>query len=200
MAYIIRNQLNSPLQQLYTTGYQQTKRLVVGLGNISDEYATTRHNAGFMALDAFAERLDVSFVTKRDLKAMVAVAHDGNTQVILAKPLTMMNASGDAVQALQQYYQVQNDGTLVIHDELDLPLGEVRLKTGGGSAGQNGIKSIIARCGGEFSRVRIGIGPKEPEQMDTADFVLQRFTAPQRRRLSKIIELAVDTAKSWLAS
>lgn len=200
MAYIIRNQLNSPLQQLYTTGYQQTKRLVVGLGNIGDEYATTRHNAGFMALDAFAERLDVSFVTKRDLKAMVAVAHDGNTQVILAKPLTMMNASGDAVQALQQYYQVQNDGTLVIHDELDLPLGEVRLKTGGGSAGQNGIKSIIARCGGEFSRVRIGIGPKEPEQMDTADFVLQRFTAPQRRRLSKIIELAVDTAKSWLAS
>jgi PTH1 family peptidyl-tRNA hydrolase len=163
-------------------------KLVVGLGNPGEEYAVTRHNIGFMAVDTLAEAQDVSFVTKKDLKALVAVTHIGGRQVVLAKPLTFMNLSGEAVAALAAFYKVSTPDITVVHDELDLPFGTVQKKLGGGSAGHNGLKSIIQHLGENFNRIRVGIGPKTPEQMDTADFVLQKFSKDEQKKLSSTIK------------
>ena len=168
---------------LYTLGLSKTA-LVVGLGNIGKNYDKTRHNAGFMAVEAFAKAHDIGWVAKKDLKCEVAIGTISNTRVILCKPTTMMNNSGDAVQAVSQFYKIPTDQTVVVHDELDVDFGQIRCRVGGSAAGHNGIKSIIKHNGQEFGRVRIGIGPKTPEQIDSADFVLANFTSKELEHLS----------------
>ena len=192
MGYMVRNNLINETPQLYTISSMDKPRLIVGLGNPGQEYANNRHNIGFMALDAVAEAQDISFVTKKDLRALVAVTHIEGKQVVLAKPITFMNLSGEAVQSLASFYKVSTADITVVHDELDLPFGKVQKKIGGGSAGHNGLKSIIQHLGEDFTRIRVGIGPKTPEQMDTADYVLQDFSKAEQKKLAGIIKEAIS--------
>ncbi len=135
-------------------------QLVVGLGNPGSEYEQTRHNAGFWYVDALADQLGATFSLEKKLSAQVAKCHWQDKPLWIAKPTTYMNDSGMAVQALLQFYKTSVDSLLVAHDELDLPSGVIKLKSGGGTAGHNGLKSIIKCLGqtAQFHRVRIGIG------------------------------------------
>jgi PTH1 family peptidyl-tRNA hydrolase len=175
-------------QPLYVVGEQKTL-LIVGLGNIGKEYDGTRHNIGFAVLDHFADkqRFD-GWVAKKQLHCQQVAHILGNTRVILCKPTTFMNDSGRAVQTLQRFYKVNNSSTLVVYDELDIGFGQIRTRIGGGSAGHNGIKSLITHLGEDFGRVRIGIGPKKPEQTDSADFVLSKFDKPQEKQLPLLLQ------------
>jgi PTH1 family peptidyl-tRNA hydrolase len=172
---------------LYTLGNSKTL-LVVGLGNIGREYENTRHNVGFMVLDKYHASHEFSgWVNKKDLSCELATGQVGSTRVILVKPTTFMNNSGECVQKVQKFYRLYNSEMVVVHDELDIDFGTIRTRVGGSSAGHNGIKSISGLLGEDYSRVRIGIGPKTHSKMDSADFVLQDFSKEQQELLPKII-------------
>jgi PTH1 family peptidyl-tRNA hydrolase len=174
-----RPQTSNPLS--YTTLGLNKTLLFVGLGNPGEEYAGTRHNVGFIALDDFARKNHFDpWMHKKDLKCELTQATLGDTRVILVKPQTFMNLSGEAVQAVQHFYKLTNEQTIVIHDELDINFGQIRMRIGGSPAGNNGIKSVSQHIGENYGRIRIGIGPKTPAQMDTVDFVLQDFTREQQ--------------------
>lgn len=163
--------------------------LVVGLGNIGKKYDGTRHNIGFSIIDNFAQLNGFDdFKTKKDFNADLSDKILGSTKVILAKPNTLMNNSGQAVQAIQQFYKITNANTFVIHDELDIKFGQIRLRHGGGPAGHNGIKSLIEHCGEEFGRMRIGVGPKRPDEIDSADFVLGKFNKDESQLLKQLLQ------------
>lgn len=171
---------------LYTFSAQKTV-LIIGLGNPSEEYDYTRHNIGFLCVDIFAKDNNFDpWILKKDLKSEMTQATMGQTRVILAKPQTFMNKSGEAVQAIMYFYKISPQDVLVIHDELDIQFGQIRCRMGGGAAGHNGIKSLIQHIGGDFGRIRIGIGPKTHETMDSADFVLQRFSDEERNKLKNL--------------
>jgi len=181
-----RPQVSNPLS--YTTFSLNRTLLIVGLGNPGEEYAGTRHNIGFICLDEFARKNGFeSWTNKKDLKCELAQATLGDTRVILVKPQTFMNLSGEAVQAVQHFYKLANTQTVVVHDELDIEFGQIRLRVGGSPAGNNGIKSVTQHIGEDYARVRIGIGPKKPAQMDTADFVLQDFSKAQQEHLPALL-------------
>jgi peptidyl-tRNA hydrolase, PTH1 family len=166
---------------LYTLGSSRTV-LVVGLGNIGTEYEKTRHNLGFSCLDYYAKRHEFpNWHEKKDLKCLITSLTIGSTRMILAKPTTLMNLSGQAVGLISNFYKVPLSNTLIIHDELDLDFGVIKTKLGGGSAGHNGLKSIISQVGEEFARLRIGIG--RPQQQDPTSFVLDRFTKEEEVNL-----------------
>lgn len=188
MALFQKRPENESVRPLYTLSATQTV-LVVGLGNIGDEYDNTRHNIGFMALDDFAERNSFdAWVHKKDMKCHYTQKTFGQTRVILVKPTTYMNLSGEAVQAVQHFYKVSNDKTLAIYDELDIEFGQIRMRVGGSAAGHNGVKSLIKHCGEDFGRIRVGIGPKLHEQQDSADFVLSKFSQDQVGKLPKLYD------------
>ena len=181
-----RPQLSDPIQ--YTTLSLNKTLLIVGLGNPGEEYAHTRHNVGFMCLDDFAAKNDFQpWIAKKDLKCELSQATLGDTRVLLVKPQTFMNLSGEAVQAVQHFYKLGNEQTVVVHDELDVHFGQIRMRTGGSAAGNNGVKSVSQHIGEAYARVRIGIGPKKPEQMDTADFVLQDFSKAEQEKLPALL-------------
>jgi peptidyl-tRNA hydrolase, PTH1 family len=170
----------------YSLGHQEIV-LVVGLGNPGDEYTHTRHNAGFMMLDQFALNDQFSpWIEKKDLKSILCAKIIGGKKVILCKPTTYMNHSGEAVQLVQNFYKINDGATAIVYDELDLTLGTIRTARGGSSAGHNGIKSLIAHTQNESWRIRVGIGPKLPDQMDTADFVLQNFSVSEQKTIALI--------------
>lgn len=160
--------------------------LIVGLGNPGVEYACTRHNVGFMAVTQLAGT-DAKW--RREHNALTATGTVDGRRVIFAMPQTFMNASGDAVRPLMAYYKIPLENLVVIHDDMDLPVGTTRTKIGGGSAGHNGIKSIDAAVGREYMRVRIGIAhPRDFGMvMDPADWVLGRFTADQLEKINAAI-------------
>ena len=186
MSLFQRRPQDSESIKYYTVGQNKTV-LIVGLGNPGNEYDGTRHNVGFAAIDAFAKANDFDpWMSKKDLKCLVANATLGETRAIAIKPTTFMNLSGEAVQAIAHFYKIPAEKIVVVHDELDIPFGQVRLRKGGGSAGHNGLKSAIEHLGEDFGRVRIGIGPKEPEQMDSADFVLAKFSKEQQAHLPEL--------------
>lgn len=173
-------------QPIYSLGLE-TVLLVVGLGNIGREYNDTRHNAGFAAVDHFAAKQDFpDWIIKKDLKAMVAAKTMGSSRVILIKPTTLMNLSGEAVQAVQHFYRIDPSRTLIIHDELDIDFGQIRTRIGGGPAGHNGVKSVISHGGEETARIRIGIGPKKPAQIDSTDFVLGKFSPDEKKHFEAL--------------
>lgn len=175
---------------LYSLGLTRTV-LIIGLGNPGKEYEGTRHNIGFACVDALADKQAFEpWIEKRDLKCFLTSQTLGNTRVILVKPNTFMNLSGEAVQAVANFYKVPISQTLIVHDELDIPFGQIRTRTGGGSAGHNGIKSVTQHLGEDYGRVRIGIGPKEPEQMDSADFVLAKFSKDQQAQMAGLLKEA----------
>lgn len=189
MALFVRKQPSvSDTPPLYTVGAQKTV-LIVGLGNLGKEYQGTRHNLGFQAIDFFAQQNDFpTWNHKKDLKADITVHNLGECRVILAKPTTYMNNSGEAVQAISQFYKLSATNTLIVHDEIDVPWGQIRLRQGGGSAGHNGLKSVIAHGGEQTGRVRIGIANAISAQADSADFVLAKLRKAEQAKLPALLQ------------
>lgn len=173
---------------LYTLSNQSTI-LLVGLGNPGKEYDDTRHNIGFTALDNFvADNSEFgAWIQKKDLKCLVTTGTLGSTRIIAIKPNTFMNESGQAVRAVQDFYKIPTDKTLVIHDELDIPFGQLRTRVGGGTAGHNGLKSIISHCGQDFGRLRIGINSEHRIKTDEKDFVLKSFSKAEQEQLPAML-------------
>lgn len=170
-------------KSLYSVGFNKTI-LLAGLGNVGAKYANTRHNIGFMCLDFFAKNQEFpEWHEKTDFKCYFAKKTLGDTDVILVKPATMMNISGEAVSAVASFYKLAASQITVVHDELDIPFGQIRTRQGGGAAGHNGIKSIIQHLGEDFGRVRIGIDGSRPEQMETSDYVLASFSQEEQKEL-----------------
>ena len=172
----------------YVTVGMNKSLLLVGLGNPGKEYEGTRHNIGFACLDAFAKSNDFApWIEKKDLKCQLSSAQLADTRVIIIKPTTFMNLSGEAVQAVCAFYRIHPDQITAIYDELDVDFGQIRLRIGGSAAGHNGVKSIIQHVGDGFGRIRVGIGPKAPPQIDSADFVLQKFNKDQQEHLKELL-------------
>lgn len=180
-------QVSDPVNYV-TLGLNKTIMLV-GLGNPGAEYDLTRHNIGFMCLDAFAKANATEvggWTAKKDLKCHLASGQFGDVRVLLVKPTTFMNLSGEAVQAVASFYKLLPNQIFVVHDELDVDFGQIRLRQGGSAAGHNGIKSVIKHLGDDFGRIRVGIGPKQPAQIDSADFVLQKFSKDQQAQFKEL--------------
>jgi PTH1 family peptidyl-tRNA hydrolase len=175
---------------LYSIGANKTA-LIIGLGNPEEKYIGTRHNVGFAALDYFAQKNDFpGWINKKDLKCLLATHTLGDTRVILCKPTTYMNLSGEAAQAAQHFYKVYNQKTLAVYDELAIKFGQLRTRVGGSDAGHNGVKSLTQHLGEDYSRLRIGIGNELSEKADAADFVLGKFTKQEQEDLDKILREA----------
>ncbi|WP_067483458.1 aminoacyl-tRNA hydrolase [Actinomadura hibisca] len=171
--------------------------LVVGLGNPGPSYAGHRHNAGFMVLDVLAGRVGGRFKSHK-ARADVVEGRLAGTRVVLAKPRTYMNESGGPVKALRDFYKVPVENVVVVHDELDIPYGAIRLKQGGGDNGHNGLRSITRSLGAkEYPRVRFGVG-RPPGRMDAAAFVLKDFSATERKELDLNAERAGDAVEALL--
>ena len=198
MALLQKKPQLSTSTALYTLGSNKTT-LLVGLGNAGKKYEKTRHNIGFRVLDAFAENQEFSnWIERKDLQTYLTTKNIGSNHVIIMKPTTMMNLSGEAVQKVANFYKVSPDHILAIHDELDIPFGQIRTRIGGSSAGHNGIKSLIQQLGKEFGRIRIGIGPKTPEQIDSADFVLAKFSDEQEAEMAHLYQESVAIITEYL--
>jgi PTH1 family peptidyl-tRNA hydrolase len=168
--------------------------LIVGLGNPGGEYGSHRHNVGFMAVDALARRVSTECF-RNGFSGVYVKADVANASCLLLKPMTFMNDSGRSVQAAIAFFKVAAIDMVVLHDELDLPFGDIRLKRGGGHAGHNGLRSIMRCVGtGAFGRARIGIGrPPLGFRGQVADFVLSGFSGLERAMLPEVLERAVDT-------
>jgi peptidyl-tRNA hydrolase, PTH1 family len=171
--------------------------LIVGLGNPGREYRETRHNIGFMVLDRLAVTLHSRF-TRLQSRALVASASYQERKIFLAKPQTFMNLSGQSVQGLIHFYKLPLENLLIAHDDLDLPVGTIRIRPDGGSAGQKGMTSTIERLGtDEFPRLRMGIG-RPPGQMQPPDYVLQDFSKADLKIISETLDRAAEAALMWV--
>jgi PTH1 family peptidyl-tRNA hydrolase len=165
--------------------------LVLGLGNPGGQYARTRHNVGFVVADRLAER-DGASCERKQLGALVERVRIAGEDAVLAKPMQFMNESGQAGASLRGYYKLHNADIVVIHDDLELPFGEVALKQGGGHGGHNGLRDLQRRLGGnDFYRVRVGIG-RPPKGWDVADYVLASFTTEEQAELDRVVDEAAD--------
>jgi PTH1 family peptidyl-tRNA hydrolase len=179
--------------------------LVVGLGNPGPKYAGNRHNVGHMVLDLLAERTGSRFAKHPRAQAGVAETRLGvlpggapGPRVILARPTTYMNTSGGPVAALSQYYGIEPDHVLVVHDEVDIPFDTIKLKTGGGEGGHNGLRDITKALGTkDYTRVRVGVG-RPPGRTDTADYVLRDFSGAERKDLPILVDDAADAVEMVL--
>ena len=172
--------------------------LVVGLGNPGPGYAKTRHNIGFMVVDLLAARIGAPFKVHKRSGAEVATGRLGHRPVVLAKPRCYMNESGRQVGPLAKFYSIPPTDVIVIHDELDIDFGKVRLKRGGGEGGHNGLRSVASALGSkDFQRVRIGIG-RPPGRKDPAAFVLEPFSSTERAEVPTLCELAADAAETLI--
>ncbi|WP_062995497.1 aminoacyl-tRNA hydrolase [Nocardia mikamii] len=172
--------------------------LVVGLGNPGPEYERTRHNAGFLVADVLAERIGGRFTVHKKSGADLVEARLDGRKVLLAKPRSYMNLSGRPVAALARFFSVPPTEVIVVHDELDLPFGSIRLKRGGGEGGHNGLRSISnALSTKDYLRVRFGVG-RPPGRQDPADFVLKPFSAPERKEVPVLVEQTADAVELLL--
>jgi PTH1 family peptidyl-tRNA hydrolase len=169
--------------------------LVVGLGNPGPGYVGNRHNVGFMVVDLLAQRMGGRFKRHKS-HAEVVEGRLSGTRAVLAKPRSYMNDSGGPVTALRDFFKVPLDRLVVVHDELDLPFGRLRIKLGGGDNGHNGLRSLRRSLGsGEFHRVRFGVG-RPPGQMDAASFVLRDFSGPERKEIEFLVDRAADATEA----
>ena len=169
-------------------------KLIVGLGNPGREYEATRHNVGFMVVDYLAEKWTAT-IGKTQLKALVGEGKFNNEKIILAKPITYMNLSGEAVGALLRWHKLGPEDLIVVYDDLDLQPGKLRVRAQGSAGGHNGIKSIIQHLGTDtFPRLKVGIGRPHPGQ-DTADYVLNRFASGERELMVQTIARAVEAVE-----
>ena len=168
--------------------------LIVGLGNPTREYERTRHNVGFDTIDVLADKINTD-VSEKKFKGLYGKGMLGGERVILLKPQTFMNLSGESVRAAADFYKIPPDHILVIYDDISLDVGHLRIRTKGSAGGHNGIKNIIAHLGTqEFPRIKIGVGAKPP-RMDLADYVLSRFSAEDRRVMETAFKDAAQAAQ-----
>jgi len=200
MGLFVRRAGDTQEQPLYQTIHDHVI-LIVGLGNIGKDYENSRHNIGFACVDNFAEQHNFSaWIAKRDLRARVAEKIMGGARVILVKPTTFMNESGQAVMSIQNYFKITNADTVVVHDELDIDFGQIRARVGGSAAGNNGIKSLIQHCGEDFNRIRIGVRNERLQKMDSADFVLAKFNKEEKASLPELYREVSATLSEYTAS
>lgn len=200
MGLFVRRDIDSDQMPIYNTVHDRVL-LVVGLGNVGKKYVGTRHNIGFVCVDNFAEQHGFpAWSDKKDWQAEVTKRVIGNTQVILFKPTTFMNESGQAVLAVQRYFKLTNADTVVVHDEIDINFGQIRARVGGSSAGNNGIKSIIQHCGEDFSRIRIGVRNEHTDQTESADFVLSKFSKEEQASLPELCREVSALLSEYTAS
>jgi PTH1 family peptidyl-tRNA hydrolase len=175
----------------------QQGHILVGLGNPGREYAGTRHNVGFALIDRLIVLLNAGGMRMHSAALVTSATHEGR-HLLLAKPQTYMNLSGRSVQGLARFYKTPMERLLVAHDDLDLPLGAIRLRPGGGPGGQKGVQSAIERLGSrDFARLRIGIG-RPPGRMDPAAYVLQRFSPDESDALQEVLERAANAALAFV--
>lgn len=173
-------------------------KLVVGLGNPGRKYKDTRHNAGFMVIDRVADKYNIQ-LRKEERKALVAKERIKGEKVILAKPQTFMNKSGVSVQQLADYYNLDTADILIIYDDLDLDVGQLKIKPQGGHGGHNGIRSVINLLGSKnFARVRIGIG--RPEYRSVKDYVLSKFSSEEEEEIDQVLRSGVKAVEYFLDS
>jgi PTH1 family peptidyl-tRNA hydrolase len=185
---------------LYSIGANKTV-LIVGLGNPGKDYEGTRHNIGFAVLNDFAAKNDFpNWIAKKDLKCQLAAANLGENRVILCKPLTFMNNSGEAAHAVQRFYRVYNQNTLAVYDELAIPFGSLRSRLGGSDAGHNGVKSLTQHLGEDYGRLRIGIGSEMAQKADSSEFVLGKFTQQEQADLPSVIKEASAMITEYIFS
>jgi peptidyl-tRNA hydrolase, PTH1 family len=173
------------------------RQLVVGLGNPGPRYAGTRHNAGFLVVELLAERMGGRFRSRGRCDVLEGRLVDA--PVVLAKPKSYMNESGGPIVAVSRFYKVPVDRLTIVHDDLDLPFGALRLKRGGGDGGHNGLRSATAALGTrEYARVRFGVG-RPPGRQDPADYVLRDFSAAERKELGYLVDRAADAVEVLLS-
>jgi PTH1 family peptidyl-tRNA hydrolase len=171
--------------------------VLVGLGNPGREYRDTRHNVGFQAVDQLCASFGIK-LSRLQSKALIGTGLWEGSKVVIAKPQTYMNLSGQAVSSLLRFYKVPLSQLLVFHDDIDLPVGTLRIRPGGGSAGQRGLASIIQQMGTQdFPRMRIGVG-RPPGQMVAADYVLQNFSASDLEVISIVLQRSVEAARIFI--
>jgi PTH1 family peptidyl-tRNA hydrolase len=181
------------------SGPIENLRLIVGLGNPGRKYAGTRHNAGFMVVDQLVHRWKIEWAGKKRFDAQVAKTERRGQRVILCKPETFMNASGEAVRAVGGYYKAPTAGLLVVVDDADLPLGEIRLRARGSSGGHHGLESIEQHLGTrEFARLRIGIGRGETVVREITGHVLAEFSRAERELMDKVLTQACGQIECWV--
>lgn len=174
-----------------------TSWIIAGLGNPGRKYSGTRHNIGFMVLDRLAEKFGIS-LTQKKFDNLFGVGEIENSPVILAEPMAFMNLSGPPVQQLANYYKIRLDHVLVIHDDIDILFGNLKIKAKGGHGGHNGIRSIIgAMGGGDFPRIRVGIG-RPDTHIDVTDHVLGKFAADEIKHLDPLLTCAAEAAQTIL--
>ncbi|WP_040285247.1 aminoacyl-tRNA hydrolase [Sporosarcina koreensis] len=172
-------------------------KMIIGLGNPGKQYEMTRHNVGFQAIDLLAEQLDApAFQTK--FNGLYTTVRAGGEKVMLVKPLTYMNLSGECVRPLMDYFEADDEDIAVIYDDLDLTPGKLRLRAKGGAGGHNGVKSLIAHLGTDvFNRVRIGIG-RPDGRMAVADYVLGPFSEDEQPLIREAVERSAAACRDWL--
>ncbi|MGD6840384.1 aminoacyl-tRNA hydrolase [Bacillus thuringiensis] len=172
-------------------------KLIVGLGNPGREYELTRHNIGFMAIDELAKRWNIS-LNEQKFKGVFGAGFVNGEKVILLKPLTYMNLSGESIRLLMDYYKIDVEDFVVMYDDLDIPVGKLRLRMKGSAGGHNGVKSMISHLGTqEFQRIRMGID-RPKNGMKVVDYVLGRFTSEEIPDVNHSIEKAADACEEWL--
>jgi PTH1 family peptidyl-tRNA hydrolase len=173
-------------------------KLIVGLGNPGKQYEQTRHNIGFEVIDALSKQLSIP-LDQSKFKGLYGIGFHKGEKVLLLKPLTYMNLSGESIRAVMDYYQIDIDDLVVIYDDLDLPVGKIRLRQKGSAGGHNGIKSTIAHLGTqEFNRIRIGID-RPQNGMSVPDYVLGRFRKEETELTGEAVEKSADACEAWLS-
>jgi PTH1 family peptidyl-tRNA hydrolase len=173
-------------------------KAIVGLGNPGPQYKGTRHNVGFDVVDELARRAGVSFESA-PAEALIAKWRRPDDQVLLVKPLTFMNLSGQAIGELARYFKIEVGDVLVVVDEADLPLGKLRARARGSAGGHNGLKSVIAHLGNEFARLRVGVG-RGGDQKNLADHVLSKFEKRESADVERMTTRAADAAEMFITS
>lgn len=192
---LLQRLLKQPARQLNNDSW-----LVVGLGNPGPNYQSNRHNVGQMVVDILAKRLGTNFKSSRQ-QALCAEARiaPGKPKVILAKPTSFMNLSGNSVNLLSKFYSIPLERIVVVHDEIDIPFGDIRVKFSGGHAGHNGLRDIIAKLGNDFHRIRFGVGRPRGSQ-EVAGFVLENFSSLERKELDVLCEIAADKINDLISA
>lgn len=172
-------------------------KVIAGLGNPEKKYEQTRHNVGFMVIDELSKRLNIS-LNESKFNGIYGIGHFSNEKILLIKPLTFMNLSGECIRPLLNYYNVPTEQLVVIYDDLDLPVGKIRLRMKGSAGGHNGMKSIIQHLGSEdFKRIRIGIG-RPKHAMDIVDYVLGKFTEEEMHHIQHSVDRSASACEKWI--
>ena len=179
-------------------------KIIIGLGNIGDNYKNTRHNVGFMAVEALSSKMNVDFKQKGKFESEIAEGQINGEKVILVKPTTYMNLSGNAVQKVAHFYNVKPEDIIIIYDDIDLPIGTIRLRESGSAGTHNGVKSVLASLNTvSVPRIRIGVesrGTLNPTIKDISDFVLSGFSKEEKPIIAKAIDQALEALSEYLSN